>query len=130
MVSDRRAGETPPRTLGTETPKTAQERLSTLCRLAASIRQDQRHDFDVLFSPPIMARYEATCGVSLRSLPQYRWRLNLLADIHHGAYQPVRRHAVIDAEPPVEEAPLAILLDEAELPECVVRFLVAGLGAG
>lgn len=55
--------------------------------------------------------------------------MNLLADIHHGAYRQAPKHAA--AEPVrVEEAPLVTLLDEAELLECVVRLLVAGLGAG
>lgn len=75
------------------TPKMAQDRLTTLCGLAASAPEHQRHDFDLLFSASVRARHEVTCGATPRSLQQYRGRLNLLADVHYDAYRPARKVA-------------------------------------
>ncbi len=112
------------------TPKMAQDRLTTLCGLAASVPPHQRHDFDLLFSPAVRARHEARCGTTMRSLQQYRGRLNLLSDIHHGGYRPARRTAASTDPGPAHEGPLFGLLDDPATPECVVRLLVAGLGVG
>lgn len=110
-------------------PKVAVNRLGTLCKLAASVPECQRQDFGVLFSLPVRASYEATCRVTPRTLLQHRGRLDLLSAIHHGAFRQARKRG--RAEPgALDEVALLALLDEEAVPECVVRFLVAGLGAG
>lgn len=111
------------------TPKVAQNRLGTLCRLAASVPEPERQDFDALFSLPVRASYEATCQLTPRTLLQHRGRLDLLSEIHRGAFCRARTRG--RSEPgALDEAALLAVLDEPEVPECVVRLLVAGLGAG
>jgi len=112
-----------------ETPKVAQNRLGALCRLAASVPESQRQDFDFLFSVPVRASYEATCGLAPRTLLQHRGMLDLLSSVHDGPYCQSRKRGRSESGG-VDEVALLAVLDEPGVLECVVRLLVAGLGVG